>query len=148
MSIDRDNLEDVLDIESPEIIEPDEIIPADNMTDVVPAVPGKDDEHIDNEYQYAQKNLHDIIDKGQQVLDHFINVAKSDIKARDYEVVGSLVKTLVDANKDLLELKGKHQDLKGEKAKASSGPKNVTNAVFVGSTKELQKALKQLKSDT
>lgn len=145
MSIDKNNLEDVLDIESPEIIEPGELLP--HEVDTLPAEAGNESEKIDSEYQYAQRNLHDIIDKGQQVLDHFISVAKSDIKARDYEVVGSLVKTLVDANKDLLELKGKHQDLKGVKKSAGSGPKNVTNAVFVGSTKELQKALKQLKND-
>lgn len=144
MSIDKNNLEDVLDIESPEIIEPGELLPHE----VVPVEEGgTESEKIDNEYNYAQRNLHDIINKGQQVLDHFIEVAKTDIKARDYEVVGSLVKTLVDANKDLLELKGKHQDLKGEKKQAGSGPKNVTNAVFVGSTAELQKALKQLKND-
>ena len=71
-----------------------------------------------------------------------LEIAKQSQQPRAFEVVSTLVKTVSDANKDLLELKNKQKSMKGEKGK----PKNVTNALFVGSTAELQKMIKDMKS--
>lgn len=136
-------LDDILDIETPseEVVEADiEVLEPSDAP--LPAAPVNDAEEIDSEYKYAQENLHNIINKGSMALDELLLIARQSDQPRAYEVVGTLVKTLTDANKDLLELKNKQQTLKGEKA--SSGPKNVTNAVFVGSTKELQKMIKDM----
>ena len=68
-----------------------------------------------------------------------LEVAKASEHPRAFEVVGSLTKTLVDANKDLLDIQKKVKDLQKE----DEIPQNVTNALFVGSTTELQKMLKK-----
>lgn len=136
-----EQLDDFLDIETPveEIVEDAvEVIAPEGNTSMTAA---DETAQIDSEYKYAQENLHNIIDKGAMALDELLLIARQSDQPRAYEVVGSLVKTLTDANKDLLELKNKQQTLKGEKA---SSAKNVTNALFVGSTSELQKMLKKV----
>ncbi len=136
-------LDDILDIEAPseEVIEGDfEVLEPSEAP--LPAIPANDSQDIDAEYKYAQDNLHNVIDKGSAALEEMIMIAKQSEQPRAFEVVGSLMKVLADTNKDLLELKSKQQSLKGEKA--SAGPKSVTNAVFVGSTKELQKMIKDM----
>jgi len=100
-----------------------------------------DDEEIDSEYLYTKQNLHHIIDRGSDALEEMLMIAKQTEQPRAFEVVSTLLKTLSDANKDLLELKNKQKTLKGEK----NAPKNVTNALFVGSTAELQKMIKEAK---
>ena len=70
-------------------------------------------------------------------------IAKQSEQPRAFEVVSGLIKTIADANKDLLELKNKQKTLKGEKAAA----KVTNNALFVGSTAELQKMLKDARKD-
>lgn len=129
------DLDNFLDVESAvEIIEPtkDKLVPMGNT-----AV--DDTAEIDEEYKYAQENLHNIIEKGTEALEEMLMIAKQTEQPRAFEVTASLIKTLSDANKDLLELKSKQKSLKGEKA---SQKQNVTNALFVGSTAELQKLLK------
>lgn len=136
-----EQLDDFLDIETPvaEIVEDAvEVIAPEGNTSMTAT---DETAQIDAEYNYAQENLHNIIDKGAMALDELLLIARQSDQPRAYEVVGSLVKTLTDANKDLLELKNKQQTLKGEKATSA---KNVTNALFVGSTSELQKMLKKV----
>ena len=136
-----EQLDDFLDIETPvaEIVEDAvEVIAPEGNTSMTAT---DETAQIDAEYSYAQENLHNIIDKGAMALDELLLIARQSDQPRAYEVVGSLVKTLTDANKDLLELKNKQQTLKGEKATSA---KNVTNALFVGSTSELQKMLKKV----
>lgn len=136
-----EQLDDFLDIETPveEIVEDAvEVIAPEGNTSMAVT---DETAQIDAEYNYAQENLHNIIDKGAMALDELLLIARQSDQPRAYEVVGSLVKTLTDANKDLLELKNKQQTLKGEKATSA---KNVTNALFVGSTSELQKMLKKV----
>jgi len=97
-----------------------------------------DDDVIDD-YQYARENLKGIIESAQQSIDDLSSIASTSESPRAYEVLSTLMKTIVDANKDLLELQRKVKLLKED----SSQPKNVTNALFVGSTSELQKLIKQ-----
>ena len=96
-------------------------------------------DEIDNDYKYARENLQGVIEKGTDALDNLIDLAKASEHPRAFEVVSQLTKTLVDANKDLLDIQKKVKDLKKEDKKEN--PKNVTNALFVGSTAELQKMI-------
>lgn len=109
-----------------------EIIPAQNTEPV-------NTQDIDSDYNYARDNLYDVIGKGSQALDYLLELAKASEHPRAFEVVSQLTKTLVDANKDLLDIQKKVKDLKRQDEKES--PKNVTNALFVGSTADLQKLI-------
>lgn len=100
----------------------------------------KNDDDVQKDYKYARENLYDVIERGTEALDYLLEVAKASEHPRAFEVVGSLTKTLVDANKDLLDIQKKVKDLQKEEAKDS--PQNVTNALFVGSTADLQKLIK------
>jgi hypothetical protein len=126
------NLEDILNLpESSPIVEP--------VTDVI--VPSNiDDKTLDNDYKYARENLYEIIERGSDALNTLVEIAQASQSARAFEVVGTLVKTLSDANKDLLEITNKVKKIKEE---TKTSQKNITNnSLFVGSTAELQKFLK------
>jgi len=127
----KKKLNEVLDIEDS----------VQSVQQIVQPSEGNDDEQIDKDYEYTRTNLYNIIERGTEALEEVLEVAKQSQQPRAFEVVSTLVKTISDANKDLLELKNKQKALKGEKAKA----KNVTNALFVGSTADLQKMIKDMK---
>lgn len=91
------------------------------------------------DYEYARGNLISIIEKGQEALTGILDVAGMSQHPRGYEVVATLINSLTAANKDLLELKKKQQEIDGN----VGGPRTVNNNLFVGSTAELQKLLKQ-----
>lgn len=96
---------------------------------------------IDTDYRYARENLYDLIENGSHALHELVEIAKASEHPRAFEVVASLMKTLTDANKDLLDIQTKVKKLRQEDGTAA-GPNNVTNALFVGSTAELQNMLK------
>src|SRR6056300_203152 len=98
----------------------------------------RNQDDISKDYQYARENLYDVIERGTEALDHLLELAKASEHPRAFEVVSTLTKTLVDANKDLLEVQTKLKKLKEE----DKQPQNVTNALFVGSTADLQKLIK------
>ena len=91
----------------------------------------------DDDFKYSRENLYHIIERGQDALDGILQVAKETDHPRAYEVAGQLLKTNAENTEKLVGL----QTTK-KKVKESSGPKNVTNALFVGSTAELQKLIK------
>jgi len=97
--------------------------------------------NVDDDFATARNNLHNIIHKGNDALEEALLVAKTSEHPRAFEVVGGLIKTLVDANKDLLDIQKKLKDLKKDdtdKASNNSGGVNAQNAIFVGSAAELQ----------
>jgi hypothetical protein len=97
------------------------------------------DTNIDDDFATARRNLHKIIHQGNDALEEALLVAKTSEHPRAFEVVGGLIKTLVDANKDLLDIQKKLKDLKkSDDPKESSGSVNAQNAIFVGSAAELQ----------
>jgi len=112
---------------------PVEVLPAELPTSEVEIV--KD---LDADYEYTRDNLKAIIEKGSDALDGILELAKESEHPRAYEVVGQIIKNVADVNRQLIDLQ---KDIKGLK-KTESGPKNVTNALFVGSTHDLQKLLK------
>ena len=107
-------------------------------TTTVPAIPRVQTTDEDNDdFKYSRENLYHIIERGQDALDGILQVAKETDHPRAYEVAGQLLKTNAENTEKLVGL----QTTK-KKVKESSGTKNVTNALFVGSTAELQKLIK------
>ena len=98
-------------------------------------------EDIRKDYEYTRGNLYSIIEKGQEAINGILELAQESEMPRAYEVAGQLIKSVSDATDKLMDLQKKVKDLDEEK----KGPKSVTNnAMFVGSTSELQKMLKQM----
>ena len=108
------------------------------ITNPTPLVPRTQSEDEDNDdFKYSRENLYHIIERGQDALDGILRVAQETDHPRAYEVAGQLLKTNADNAEKLVNL----QTTK-KKVTEVSGPKNVTNALFVGSTAELQKLIK------
>lgn len=97
---------------------------------------------VENDYEYARKNLRTLIDNGKDVMENLAFLAKEGESPRAYEVIGQLIKTLADTNKDLLNLAKTKKDIQQEtKQEQGNNPTHVTNALFVGSTAELQQLI-------
>jgi hypothetical protein len=101
---------------------------------------------VKKDYEYTRGNLYSIIEKGQEAINGVLELAQESEMPRAYEVVGQLIKNVADATDKLMDLQKKLKDI--EEVKTQKGPTNVTNALFVGSTAELSKLLKnQLDTD-
>lgn len=98
------------------------------------------DSDLDSDFATARNNLHQIINQGSDALEEALIVAKTSEHPRAFEVVGQLIKTLVDANKDLLDIQKKLKDLKKVDEKDPT-PQTINNSIFVGSTSELQQLI-------
>jgi hypothetical protein len=105
-----------------------------------------EDPTIQNDFDYARENLMDVIEKGQEALFDLMDVARQSQHPRAYEVLSTMMSTLVGANKDLLDLQGKKKKLLEADPNANS--QQVTNNLFVGSTAELQKMLDQRRNNS
>ena len=105
----------------------------------------KDD--IEKDYDYTRGNLYSIIEKGQEAINGILEIAQESEMPRAYEVAGQLIKSVSDATDKLLDLQKKVKEVNEEKE--ARGPTNVPNALFVGSTADLAKLIKQqnVKSD-
>ena len=132
MSKINDILNEVLDIANDVTVE--------EVKKTLPAVPEDKDPDID--FETGRKNLYNLLDKGNEAIDGILELAKEGEHPRAYEVAGQLIKTVSEVSQNLLDLQDK---LKKVKEIPEKGPKNVTNALFVGSTTELQKMLKEKK---
>jgi hypothetical protein len=96
------------------------------------------DSNVDDDFATARRNLHKIIHQGNDALEEALLVAKTSEHPRAFEVVGGLIKTLVDANKDLLDIQKKLKDLKKTDDPKAAAPVHAQNAIFVGNAAELQ----------
>ena len=104
----------------------------------------KDKKDSTRDYEYTRGNLYSLIEKGQEALDSIMEVAQEGQQPRAFEVVSQLIKNVADTTDKLVDLQQKMKNLEAEDPK---GPSTVNNALFVGSTAELQKLLKS-QSDT
>ena len=129
-----DNLNDVFNIDAEIVSEPIEAI--EQKIEKIATV--SDD--IKKDYDYTRGNLYSIIEKGQEAINGILELAQESEMPRAYEVAGQLIKNVADATDKLMDLQKKLKDI--EEEKVSKGPTNVTNALFVGSTAELSKLLK------
>ena len=127
-----DSIDEALNIES-DIVESKPI--------KKPEILKSKDDHIEKDYIYSRANLYSLIEKGQEAINGIMEVAGEGGSPRAYEVAGQLIKSVADTTDKLIDLQKKLKDVEDETKKTTS---NVTNnAVFVGSTSELQKMLKQ-----
>jgi hypothetical protein len=102
---------------------------------------------VEDDANFARSNIRDLIAKGNTAMDQLLAVAKESEHPRAYEVAAGLIKNLADMNKDLLELQKKRKDLtpNGDGFAGNAKNLNVDKAIFVGSTNELVKFLKNNK---
>ena len=122
-------------------------LPAEVVTgrDILPAINApllSSNNQVQDDFEYARGNMISAIEKGQEALNGILEVAGMSQHPRAYEVAATLVKATVDASKDLMELSKRKKDL-DKPVEGEAGPSKVTNNMFVGSTAELLKALKQ-----
>ena len=134
-----DSLNEAFDVSS-EIVsnEPKQLKPVQKEVDAIKSDTRKD-------YEYTRGNLYSLIEKGQEAVNGILELAQETEQARAYEVAGQLIKNVADATDKLLDLQKKLKDV--EEESQSKGPTNVTNALFVGSTADLAKLLKQNKEN-
>ena len=128
------NLDDTFNVEST-------IVPSEKVGITPEQKPDrltKDD--IEKDYEYTRGNLYAIIEKGQEAINGILELAQESEMPRAYEVAGQLIKSVSDATDKLMDLQKKLKDV--EEETKVKGPNTVNNALFVGSTAELQKLLK------
>ena len=108
---------------------------------VIPRHQENDD--IENDYKYQRENFYNLVERGTDAIDGILEIARESEHPRTYEVAGNLIKQVAEVTEKLGELQEKMKRLKEV---PSNAPKNVTNALYVGSTAELQKLLKGKKN--
>ena len=96
---------------------------------------------VQQDYEISRAQLHNLVMKGQEAVDGILDVARASDHPRAYEVAATTIKAVGDVTDKLIDLQGKMKELDKEDKK---GPTNVTNAMFVGSTSDLQKMLKNI----
>lgn len=116
------------------------IIETEQSSSQIDIIPTKVDD-IKKDYEYTRANLYSLIEKGQEAINGIMELAGEGGSPRAYEVAGQLIKSVADTTDKLIDLQKKLKDVEDDNTKISN---NVTNnAVFVGSTSELSKLLKQ-----
>ena len=122
-------------------------IQPDGSRQFLPMVQDKpQDSTVQDDFDYARENLMDVIGKGQEALFDLMDVARQSQHPRAYEVLSTLMNTMVGASKDLLELQAKKKKLLETNPEANN--QQVTNNLFVGSTAELLKMVDQRRNNS
>jgi hypothetical protein len=134
-----DELNDTFNVEG-EIVSTEKEIAIDKIEKISSTV-----DDIKKDYDYTRGNLYSLIEKGQEAINGILELAQESEMPRAYEVAGQLIKNVADATDKLMDLQKKLKDI--EEEKVSKGPTTVNNALFVGSTAELAKLLKQQTED-
>ena len=101
--------------------------------------PKEDNEDIENDYKYQRENFYNLVEKGTDAIEGILEIARESEHPRTYEVAGNLIKQVAEVTEKLGDLQEKMKKLKEV---PNNAPKSVTNALYVGSTAELQKMLK------
>ena len=135
----EEKVNEILGIEKKEPKETKEFKP------LVPRREDKESPDVDNDYKYSRENYYNLIERGQEAIEGILDVAREGQHPRAYEVAGALIKNVADTVDKLQDLQKKLKDLK-ELPKTANA--NIKNALFVGSTAELQKMLKGKNDET
>lgn len=135
----ENNLDEIFDLAPNQVLDSKGNIVASTEVVLESEILSKDSKVED--FELTRGNIKEIIGKGREALDGIMELAKASEHPRVYEVVGQLIKTLVDANKDLMALHKQNKEL-NKRDENDPEIKNVTNAIFVGSTAELQKIIR------
>ena len=121
-------------IKEVEVIGPTSRYPAELLNE------GPSDDEIETDYKYQRENFYNLVEKGSAAIEGILELAKEGEHPRAYEVAGNLIKQVSEVTEKLGDLQEKMRKLKEV---PNNAPKSVTNALFVGSTAELQKMLKE-----
>ncbi len=141
MSSIDDKLNEVLNI-ADEVLEKKEQKNPLEIANEPPKPVAPENVDVDTDFETGRNELYRMLEKGNTAIDGILGLAKEGEHPRAYEVAGQLIKTQSEIAQNLLDLQGTLKKIKEEKG---SVPKNVTNALFVGSTTELQKLIKKNK---
>jgi hypothetical protein len=129
-----DKLDKALNLDS-------QIIESDSKKCEIEIIKPREENDIKKDYEYTRANLYSLIEKGQEAINGIMELAGEGGSPRAYEVAGQLIKSVADTTDKLIDLQKKLKDVEEDTVKTTN---NVTNnAVFVGSTSELSKLLKQ-----
>jgi len=129
------NMEQLFDVSATPVVQKAErlpVIPVDDEPDL------KQD--LTDAYEQTKSNLQDLIDQGKDAMEEILQIAKAGQHPRAFEVYGTLLKNVVDANKELLAVQKQMREMDGKKKEVNNT--NIDKAVFIGSTDELAKMLK------
>ena len=135
---DLNKVEEILGIESKQPVVQKEFKPA------VPRSDDKKNPDVDNDYKYSRENYYNLIERGQDAIQGILDIANESQHPRAYEVAGNLIKQVADTVDKLQDLQGKLKTLKDVPNKANT---NIKQALFVGSSAELHKMLKNKNKD-
>ena len=105
--------------------------------------PKEDNEDLENDYKYQRENFYNLVEKGTDAIEGILEIARESEHPRTYEVAGNLIKQVAEVTEKLGDLQEKMKKLKEV---PNNAPKSVTNALYVGSTAELQKMLQGKKN--
>jgi len=133
----EDKVNEILGIDKPEPTK--EVV----KQDFKPAVPRREDNDkadVDNDYKYSRENYYNLIERGQEAIEGILDIAREGQHPRAYEVAGQLIGQVGQTVDKLQDLQKKLKDLKEVPKTANQ---NIKNALFIGSTAELQKMLKK-----
>tara|TARA_Y100001936_G_C16035327_1_gene648202 strand:+ start:1046 stop:1474 length:429 start_codon:yes stop_codon:yes gene_type:complete len=133
-----DEIDDALDI-TPTEVKSEKIIKKEpEVTEVVTST----QEQLKKDYEYTRGNLYSLIEKGQEAVDGILELAQESDSPRAFEVAGQLIKHVGDVADKLVDLQKKVKDIEKDDGKSSKATNVTNNAVFFGSTADLQKFLK------
>jgi len=134
----EDKVNEILGIEPENKPTLESIVKVENPP--VPRIEDTNKSDVDNDYKYSRDNYYDLIQKGQEAIEGILEIAKEGQHPRAYEVAGQLITNVAQTVDKLQDLQKKLKDLKNLPKTANQ---NIKNALFVGSTAELQKMLKK-----
>ncbi len=133
-----DGLDDALNLES-SIIESNKNLDSEELS--ITPLKNSDTDDIEKDYEYTRSHLYSLIEKGQEAINGIMEIASEGGSPRAYEVAGQLIKNVSDVTDKLIDLQKKLKDVEVTTSKTTNNTTN--NAIFVGSTSELSKILKQ-----
>ncbi len=129
------NMEKIFDVTPVEVTESKPLVPTKSNSEELDL---KQD--LTDAYEQSKSNLQDIIDQGKDAMDEILQIAKAGQHPRAFEVYGTLLKNMVEANDRLLKMQKEMREMDGKKR--DGGDTKIDKAIFVGSTAELSKLIK------
>jgi hypothetical protein len=138
MSTFEKNMEEIFDVAAKVETPPVPVVKKETLPAAVSEENLKED--LADAYEQTKANLQDLIEQGKDAMEEILAVAKNSQHPRAFEVYGTLLKNVVDANKELLSVQKQMRDM--DKKNSPSGSTTIDKAIFVGSTSELNKLIK------
>ena len=136
------NLAEIFDVTPVEHTKPTPVVIHETRNST-PATQTKLDKDLDEDYNMARNNIEEVIDTGKEAMATLMQIAADGQHPRSFEVLGQLMKTIVDANKELIAIQKQMRDMDGKQKGGKDGSTKIDKAIFIGSTQELLKSLKQ-----